>query len=88
MNEIRAEAEAMKQSIIDDRRALHMHPEIGMELPRTTAYVSKRLREMGYAPQKPIDSGVTADIGKPGKTILLRADMDALPTKEEADLPF
>ena len=88
MNEIRAEAEAMKQSIIDDRRTLHMHPEIGMELPRTTAYVSKRLREMGYAPQKPIDSGVTADIGRPGKTILLRADMDALPTKEEADLPF
>lgn len=77
-------------SLVKDRRYLHENAEAGMELPGTTAYVMKRLQEMGLAPKEICKSGVVAEIvGKyPGKTLLLRADMDALPMEEHNDLPF
>ena len=67
-----------------DRRYLHQHAEAGEHLPGTTKYVMERLASIGLSPQEICDSGITALIegGHPGKTILLRADMDALPMKE------
>lgn len=80
-------AETLKEQIIADRRYLHQHAEFGMELPETVAYVKQRLMEMGYVPQD-CAGGVIATVGGCGKTMLLRADMDALKVQEENDLPF
>lgn len=63
-------------------------PELGLELPETTAFIMEKLTEMGYDP-KPCGGGVVACVGKMGgKTVLLRGDVDALPMKEESGLPF
>ena len=71
------------------RRYIHKNGEVGMELPNTCEYVMSRLIEMGYEPKIIGGSGVTAIAGNgQGKTILLRADMDALPMKEESGEQF
>lgn len=86
---LRSEAEALREDIVADRRWLHEHPELGFDLPETTAYVAKRLRDMGYEPEEIVPSGLVALVGDAsGPCFLLRADMDALPLKEEADVPF
>ena len=83
------EALAMKDEIIANRRHLHQNPELGLELPKTAAYVEEKLREMGYEPKRVGDCGIVATIGKEGgKCFLLRADMDALPVEEQTDLEF
>ncbi len=72
------------------RRTLHRHPEVGFDLPQTKALVKKALTEMGYTPQDCGKCGVLALAGgkRPGKTILLRGDMDALPIQEESGEEF
>ena len=69
---------------------MHEHAEVAANLPLATAYVSAQLTAMGCEPQEISPSGIVAIIAgkKPGKTFLLRADMDALPIPEETDLPF
>jgi len=78
----------MAPALIADRRWLHANPEVGFELNQTSRYVARRLREMGVDCREISPSGLTATIGKGGRTLLLRADMDALPTQEKTDLPF
>ena len=73
------------------RRELHQIPEVGLELPNTAAYVSGELDKLGISHQRNI--GVSGIVGliegkKPGRTIALRADMDALAIQEETGLPF
>ena len=87
--EILAEAEALRETMISDRRTLHAAPEAGADLPRTREYVAGRLREMGYEP-KELAGGITAEItgSDTGTCVLLRADMDALRVTEQTDLPF
>jgi len=84
------EAKAIQDNIIKHRRFLHKSPEIGMTLPNTSKYVKEELTKLGYSPQSVGDYGVLATIGqsKSGKTVLLRADMDALPIPEYSDEPF
>jgi amidohydrolase len=77
--------------VIATRRDLHAHPELGFEEVRTAAVVAARLRELGYDVHEGI--GITGVVGvmhgaRPGKTIMLRADMDALPLLEENAHPF
>ncbi|MBU5256052.1 M20 metallopeptidase family protein [Tissierella praeacuta] len=84
-------AKRIEESIINWRRDLHQIPEIGLNLEQTSQYVIKQLEEMGIEYRKNI--GVSGIVGlikgdKPGRTIALRADMDALPIKEETGLPF
>lgn len=77
--------------LIEIRRDLHAHPEVGFETIRTAAIVADELRAMGLEPQTGIGrTGVMVDIqgGRPGPCILLRADMDALPIHEQTGLPF
>ena len=82
-------AEGLKEELIGLRRALHTHPEVGAELPWTTRFVMEKLTEYGYEPEEVCQSGIVALLqGKPGKTLMLRADMDALPVREKADIPF
>lgn len=81
------EALSIKDSIVSNRRYLHRNPELGLDLPVTAAFVEEKLKEMGYKPQRMGHCGIVATIGKEGgKCILLRADMDALPVKEETDV--
>lgn len=89
-NKILSEAEALQTRLREIRRRLHQYPEVGFELPKTKALVKKELEEMGYTPKELGRAGIVAAAGgkKPGKTILLRADMDALPLQEEADVEY
>ena len=84
-----AEARAMQAELTDDRRTLHREPEVGRSLPKTVAYVKNVLTGLGYEP-KELGGGVVATLTgqDSGRCLLLRADMDALPQREETDLPF
>ena len=90
MKSLLFEAKNMQETLIEHRRYLHENAEVHMDLPITTAYVIEQLEKMGYEPKEICQSGILATVGKSsnGKTFLLRADMDALPIKEETDLPF
>ena len=77
------------ETVVNWRRALHQIPELGIKLPQTVAFVTGKLAEMGIPYEVYEDcSCVTATIGKGGKCILLRGDMDALPVPEESGLDF
>jgi amidohydrolase len=79
------------RDVVDLRRDFHMHPELGFEEVRTARVVAERLRALGYEVKTGI--GQTGVVGilrtkKPGKTILLRADMDCLPIDELSGVPY
>ena len=90
MNQFLKRAMELNNSIQCDRQFIHQNAELGNDLPITSAYVKKRLEEMGLEPKEICKSGITALIKgkKPGKTYLLRADMDALPMPEINNLPY
>ena len=86
-----SEAKGFLEGAVDLRRRIHRHPELGLHLPRTQAAVLEALDGLGLATRKGdrLTSVVAALEGpRPGPTILLRADMDALPVHEETGLPF
>lgn len=108
-NTIRQMAQDLREQLVKDRRYLHQIPEIGTDLPETSAYIKKRLDEMGIPwkncggplpekmtedymaagfPRMEKETGVIASIGSGEPCILLRADMDALPVKEDTPLEF
>jgi len=84
-------ARAIPPDLIPIRRAVHRHPELGLDLPETQRRIAAELVALGLEPLlgKGLSS-VVATIGKdrPGRTIVLRADMDALPLTEETGLSF
>ena len=84
------QAKLIKEEIISYRRVIHSNPEVGQELPKTKKYVMDKLVEFGYSPEEICESGIVATIkgNKPGKTFLLRADMDALPIAEKTSCDF
>ena len=84
------QAKLIKEEIISYRRTIHSNPEVGQELPKTKKYVMDKLVEFGYSPEEICESGIVATIkgNKPGKTFLLRADMDALPIAEKTSCDF
>ena len=86
MHDLLTQADA--QRVAADRRYLHAHAEVGFDLKETYAYVWQRLTEMGLSPKKCGKCGIIADIGAGEKCVLLRADMDALAIREEAELDF
>ena len=89
-NEILEAAEQLKEELLQIRRTIHQNPEVGPSLPHTKEFVMKKLQEYGYQPEEICESGIVATLegGKPGKTILLRADMDALSILEKAPVSF
>ena len=90
MNEIMNQAKEIKEDLINFRRTIHSNPEVGDALPKTKSYVIEKLKEFGYDPKEICESGIVATIegSEPGKTFLLRADMDALPVKEATECEF
>jgi len=82
---------AQKDRIIAMRRYLHRIPETAFQESKTASYVAKALLETGLEVQTGIAThGVVGlmKTGRPGPTLMIRADMDALPIKEETGLPF
>lgn len=87
--QILREAKALQEEIKSHRLWLHTHAETGFDLTETKPYVKSTLTEMGYTVQECGKAGLVTTVGKPGgKVLLLRADMDALPIAEEADVDF
>ncbi|MDR3671268.1 MAG: M20 family metallopeptidase [Holophaga sp.] len=78
----------LESVLVADRRHFHANPEIGFALHDTVLYVAQRLKELGIEYREIDGSGILVCLGKPGRTLLLRADMDALPMRENTDLPF
>ncbi|MBV8424195.1 MAG: amidohydrolase, partial [Candidatus Eremiobacteraeota bacterium] len=73
------------EEVVATRRDLHAHPELGFREHRTAGVVAERLRALGIEVHERIaQTGVLGVIkgGRPGKTIMLRADMDGLPIIE------
>ena len=73
------------------RRELHAVPELSFQEVQTTEFLLKHLRSIpGLTIEQPTKTGVVAVLrgAHPGRTIALRADIDALPIQEETDLPF
>jgi amidohydrolase len=89
--ELLSEARAVLEDAIQLRRRIHRHPELGLTLPRTQAAVLEALDGLGLESRTGHrTTSVVARLagGRPGPTILLRADMDALPLREDTGLPF
>ncbi len=84
------EAEGIQNLVVQERRTLHQNAETGFALDSTLAFVKQELTDIGLQPLECGKAGITALVGgkKPGRVFLLRADMDALPIREEADVPF
>jgi len=85
-----ASARRIEKELVETRRTIHARPELGFEEKETCRLVTQRLTGMGLKPRILAGTGVTALIEskKPGKVLMLRADMDALPIVEETGLPF
>ena len=84
--------EGRKEEIIEIRRYLHEHPELSFEEESTSKYIEEFYKGKDVKVETNVGGGygviVTITGGKPGKTIGLRADFDALPIFEETDVPF
>lgn len=83
---VAAVPEKLRTEVVATRRRLHMHPELGFEEVQTSKLIQERLRALGYDVHAGIAiTGVVAIMRgtKPGRTIMLRADMDGLPLTEE-----
>ena len=89
--EVRKRSKAVEEKLIAWRRDIHQHPELGDQETRTAALVAKHLRGLGLEVRTGVArTGVVGMLkgGKPGRTVALRADMDALPVQEPEGLPF
>jgi len=88
--ELLSRASALGPELVEIRRDIHANPELAFQERRTAALVAERLRQLGYE----VRSGVarTGCIGElstgAGRTVALRADMDALPIQEANDVPY
>jgi amidohydrolase len=88
---IKALTDKLAPELIDIRRDIHAHPELGLRETRTSAIVAGYFRKLGLEVRTGYaKTGVLGILkgGKPGPVVAFRGDMDALPLTEEADLPF
>jgi amidohydrolase len=88
---IQAAADKLVPALVATRRDLHAHPELSNREQRTGKLVAERLRGLGIEVRYPVaHTGVVGVLrgGRPGRTVALRADMDALPIQEQGDAPY
>lgn len=83
--------DAAEPAMVEIRHDLHAHPELAFDEHRTTGVVTARLAELGWTLHpSPTSTGAVATLegARPGRRVMLRADIDALPVDEEVDLPW
>src|SRR5690606_23493344 len=94
--QVRAEidrlAAAIHPRVVETRRDIHRHPELGFRETRTANLIAERLRQLGFDEVR-TGIGVTGVVGilrggQPGGVVAVRADMDALPIPELVDVPY
>src|SRR5579859_6797518 len=91
MHPLLSEAHAVFEQVTQLRRSIHREPELGLDLPLTQRKVLDALQDLPLEIHRgQRTTSVMADLrgGQPGKTIILRGDMDALPLQEDTDVPF
>lgn len=66
MKELLQRAKELEPELLENRRWLHRHPELGFELKETCTFVEEKLKAMGYAPQRMSKAGIVATVGKTG----------------------
>ena len=79
------------EEVVELRRHFHRHPEVSFSEHETSRQLTERLRQLGLEIKHcPTETGVVAvlDTGRPGKTVMLRADIDGLPIHEESGVDF
>jgi amidohydrolase len=78
------------EDVVAWRRHLHRHPEISFEERETSAWIADKLAGLALEVERPTETSVLARLrtGKPGPTVALRADIDALPIQEESGVDF
>jgi amidohydrolase len=82
-------AKEIEELLVNWRRDIHMHPELGFEEVRTAALVADTLRPIGYQVRTGVGrTGVVAELGEGHPIVAIRADMDALPLQETNDVPY
>jgi len=82
-------AQKLSETLIALRREVHRHPELGFQEQQTARLVAEHLGELGVAVRTGVGkTGVVGDLGQDGPCIALRADMDALPSQEENEVPY
>jgi amidohydrolase len=90
-DEINKNVKDIMPKVVEWRRHFHQNPELSTREYKTGAFVAEYLKSLGLEVKYPFaKTGVVAILkgGKPGRTIALRADIDALPITEKVDLPF
>ncbi|EDM77758.1 putative hydrolase/peptidase [Plesiocystis pacifica SIR-1] len=89
-----SEIDGLAPTLVEIRRDIHKHPELGFEEIRTQRLIGGWLSKLGYQPQESARTGLIADLhperhGQAGvRTVALRADIDCLPMPEHTDLPW
>ncbi len=89
--QIHEQLDAYYEEMVSIRRYLHQHPELSFHETETAAYIANYYEKLGIPYEKNVGgNGVVATLkgGKPGKTVALRADFDALPIQDEKDVPY
>lgn len=84
------EAFEIKQYMVDQRNYFHSHPELGLQEFNTCLHIEEELNKLGIKNRRVAGTNVIAEIdsGKPGKTLFIRADIDALPIQDAKDVPY
>ncbi|SDQ86451.1 M20 family metallopeptidase [Virgibacillus salinus] len=91
LNEIHKQLDALYPEMVEIRRFLHQYPELSFHETKTAQYIADFYEKLGIPYQTNVGgNGVIATLkgGKPGKTVALRADFDALPIQDEKDVPY
>ena len=88
--DLKKEIAALSEETIAIRRDIHAHPELGFRDFRTSGIVEEQLKACGLRVRRCAGTGVIGVLegGKPGKVVMLRSDLDALPITEENELPY
>lgn len=83
------QAQALTQPLVELRRTIHRHPELGFQEERTARLVGETLQSLGLRVRTGMaKTGVIGHLGNTGPMIAIRADMDALPIQEQNDVPY
>jgi len=91
LKKIHESIDSLYSEMVDIRRYLHQHPELSFKEYKTAQYIADFYEKLGIPYETNIGgNGVIATLegGKPGKTVALRADFDALPIQDEKDVPY